>query len=115
RPTAAEGLVTARTMSAGQLTTNAVSLASVKNAYDSSIAVLSGPNNTGFNPTAVATAYGLPGTTRAVTSFASQMMAAELMVMSGTNVVCAMSNAGWDTHGDTTGATVRNRMNASIL
>lgn len=115
RAKAAAALTAARTMSQGQLLGSANSLSSAKNAYDSSIAVLQGPTTVGFDANAVATAYGLAPTARAVNSFTSQMMAAELMVLAGANVVCAVSNAGWDTHGDTNGSLVRQRMTATIL
>ena len=115
RAKAAAALTASRTMSQGDLLGSAASLSSARNAYDSSIAVLQGPTTTAFDANAVATAYGLPTNTRAVNSFTSQMMAAELMVLAGANVVCAVSNAGWDTHGDTTGVVVRQRMSGVIL
>jgi hypothetical protein len=115
RNKAAAALTAARTMSQAQLTDSNTSLASVRNAYDSSIAVLNGTGPAGFDASAVATAYGLPANTRTVNSFTAQMMAAELMVLAGTNVVCAVSNAGWDTHGDRDGAIVRRRMSDVIL
>ncbi len=115
RAKAAAALTNARTMSAAQLTTSSDSLASVKNAYDTSIAVLQGGTTVGFDANAVATAYGLAPSTRVVNSFTSQMMAAELMVLAGSNVICAVSNAGWDTHGDRTGTVARNLMNQTIL
>ncbi|MDP2272992.1 MAG: DUF1501 domain-containing protein [Archangium sp.] len=114
RAKAAAALGAARTMSAAQLSGNESSLASVKDAYDSSIAVLQSNNTLAFNPATVAAAYGLPTNTRAVNSFTAQMMAAELMVLAGTNVVCAVNN-GWDTHGDRTGSVVRQRMTDVIL
>lgn len=115
RAKAAAALTAARTMSQAQLLDSDASLASVKNAYDSSIAVLQGQTTTGFDANAVATAYGLAPTARAVNSFSAQMMAAELMTLAGANVVCAISNAGWDTHGDRTGTVVRQRMEGVIL
>lgn len=115
RAKAAAALTAARSMSGAQLSGSPTSLSSAKNAYDSSIAVLQGNTAVGFDPSAVATAYGLAPTARAVNSFTSQMMAAELMVLAGANVVCAVSNAGWDTHGDRSGAIVRQRMTDVIL
>ena len=52
--------------------------------------------------------------TTGVTNFRTQMMAAELMVQAGANVIYA-EDGGWDTHGDTDGATVRNMMGTRIL
>ncbi len=115
RAKAAAALGAARAMSQAQLLDSDTSLSSAKNAYDSSIAVLQGPTTTGFDANALATAYGLAPTARAVNSFASQMMAAELMTLAGANVICATSNAGWDTHGDRTGVVVRQRMEGVIL
>src|SRR5438270_868444 len=43
------------------------------------------------------------------------MLAAELMVRAGSNVVMAVSNAGWDTHGDSSGSVVRGKMSSLIL
>jgi hypothetical protein len=112
RPTAAAALGASKSQSQGMLAANPVSLVSAANAYDSAIAALQGGSQT-FNFAAAQTAYGVTGT--AVTSFTQQMLAAELMVRAGSNVICAISNAGWDTHGDTTGSVVRTKMNGTIL
>lgn len=59
-------------------------------------------------------AYGVMTGTTGVTDFNTQMMAAEVMIRSGSNLVIA-TNDGWDSHGDTNGMTVRGKMNAEIL
>ncbi|MBK7857103.1 MAG: hypothetical protein IPJ65_00505 [Archangiaceae bacterium] len=50
--------------------------------------------------------------TTSVNNFRTQMVAADLMVMAGANVIFA-ADGGWDTHGDTNGNTVRSMMNAA--
>jgi len=67
-----------------------------------------------FDFNELATAYGIGATATSVNNFTRQVAAAELMITAGTNVVVAMDN-GWDTHGDRTASTVRNRMNSRIL
>jgi hypothetical protein len=62
----------------------------------------------------LASAYGITPATTAVNNFRTQMVAAELMVMAGANVI-ATFDQGWDTHGDTNGNNVRNMMNQRIL
>ncbi|MBL8955584.1 MAG: DUF1501 domain-containing protein [Myxococcaceae bacterium] len=114
RQTAAAALIAARSMSAPAIAENATSLSSVKNALDTAILAQQSAPQT-FNAGAIATAYGLPATTTTVNSFAQQLFAAELMILSGTNVVIANSAAGWDTHSDSDGARVRNTMNQVIL
>ena len=50
-------------------------------------------------------AYGVPVGTTGVSNFRTQIMAAELMVQAGANVIFA-DDPGWDTHGDTDGSNV---------
>lgn len=114
RAKAAAALTSARTMSAADLAASAKSLVSVKNAYDSSIAVLQ-QGSQAFNYATIAAAYGVGSTTTAVTSFTTKMLAAELMVLAGANVIIAVDSFSWDSHGDTTGSAVRTRMNSVIL
>ena len=64
-----------------------------------------------FDVTEFNTAYGLTGT--AVSTFAARMAAAELMVRTGTAVVFAQ-DAGWDSHGDSSGASVRSMFQQRI-
>lgn len=63
---------------------------------------------------ALTAAYGIGATITGVTNFRTQMVAADLMVSAGANVVIAI-DGGWDTHGDTDGMTVREMMNTRIL
>lgn len=114
RATSAAALTAARAMSAPALAENAVSLSSVKNALDTAILAQQSAPPT-FNAGNIAQQYGLPATTTTVNSFAQQMFAAELMILSGTNVVVANSTAGWDTHSDSDGVRVRNTMNQVIM
>jgi hypothetical protein len=114
RATAAAALTTSRAMSAAPLAASATSLFSVKNAYDSAIGVLQG-GTTAFTYSTLATAYGIPTTTTAVTNFRTQMVAAELMILAGAKVVIAVTPFNWDSHGDTAGINVRNMMNTTVL
>ncbi|MBS2012772.1 MAG: DUF1501 domain-containing protein [Deltaproteobacteria bacterium] len=111
REGAAKGLVGAEAMSKGTVSKHAVSLASVNQGFTAAIATLRKPVQP-FNQQEFSTAYALQGT--AVNSFASKMAAAELMVRSGTNFVIAQ-DAGWDSHGDTQGTSVRNMFNQRIV
>jgi hypothetical protein len=106
----AKGLAAAQLMSKAALTRDSASLASVNPALTSAIATVQKPVQP-FNVTEFNTAYGLTGT--AVNGFAGRMAAAELMVRSGTSFVIAQ-DGGWDTHGDSSGATVRNMMGQRI-
>jgi hypothetical protein len=63
---------------------------------------------------ALSLAYGISNTTTAVNNFRTQMVAADLMVQAGANVVVAVDD-GWDTHGDSDGSNVREMMSARIL
>lgn len=111
RPGMAKGLLASQAMSKAAIAKHPVSLASVDPALSSAIATVQKPVQV-FSAAEFNTAYGLNGGT-AVNSFRAQMAAAELMVRSGTNFVIAQ-NGGWDTHGDTNGNTVRNRMSQNI-
>lgn len=113
RTPGAAALAAARGMSTPTLNANAVSLKSAKEAYDASINVLQGAVQT-FNYGTIAQAYGVSSTTTAVTNFRTQMLASEIMIRAGARVVIAI-NSGWDTHGDTTGSTVRGKMRNDIL
>ncbi len=108
REGAAKGIAASEAMSKAGLTKNVTSLASVGQGFTAAVATLNKPIQP-FNAAEFNTAYGLNAT--AVRGFASQLAAAELMVRSGTNFVIAQ-NGGWDTHGDTNGNTVRNKMTA---
>lgn len=102
----------AQVMSRTDLATSSKSLASVDLGYKAAIDTLSKSTGT-INLSQIQTAYGL-GTTTTVSSFRSKLAAAEVMVRAGTNVV-AIFDGGWDTHGDTDGAIVRNKMTSYVL
>jgi hypothetical protein len=111
----AAALIAAKNQSAAPLAANPNSLKSVREAYDSSIAALQGAAGT-FDFPSVASAYGFTSTQTTVNSFRAKMMAAEVMISAGAKVAIAVENStGWDTHGDTNGAIVRQRMNATVL
>lgn len=117
RAVGAAGLEAAQTMSDARLKASPAMLASVREGYLAGIDTLKKPVQM-FNYNAMAQAYGLPQANgqfaTAVNTFQAQIACAELMITAGANVV-AVSNGGWDTHGDRTGANVRNMMNQRIL
>jgi uncharacterized protein (DUF1501 family) len=113
RTIASKGLIAAQAMSSAQLTANAVSLKTTSEGYATAIDMLQKPVQQ-FNFPSMAQAYGLAANTSAVSSFTSQMLAAELMVLAGANVVVA-STGGWDTHGDRSGSVVRTKMTSQIM
>lgn len=110
RDGAAKGLVAAEAMSKATVARHGASLASVNQGLTAAIATLQKPVQP-FDTQEFNTAYGLTGT--AVNSFASRMAAAELMVRTGTGFVIAQ-DAGWDSHGDTGGTSVRNMFTQRI-
>ncbi len=59
----------------------------------------------------IVTAYGLSGPS--ISNFASKMAGAEARIRSGANVI-ALSDGGWDTHGDRDGAGARTKMSYLI-
>ena len=111
RPGMAKGIIAAQAMSKANVARSPISLASVDQGLSSALATVQKPVQV-FNAAEFNTAYGLNNAT-AVNSFRAQMAAAELMVRSGTNFVIAQ-NGGWDTHGDSNGNTVRNKMTQTI-
>lgn len=113
REVALSGMTGAQAMSQNHLTGSPESLDSLKSGYDAAINTLKQPVQQ-FDPAALKQAYGIPANQNAVRSFASKLAAAELMVRAGTNVVGIFDN-GWDTHGDTTGTVVRNKMTSYVL
>jgi hypothetical protein len=104
------GMKSSQSMSKNVLDGSPASLAPLKDGYDTAIAGLQQPVQT-FDLVELKNAYKV--TTNAVNSFASKLAAAELMVRSGANVV-TLFDAGWDTHGDNNGATVRNKMTGYV-
>ncbi len=113
REIAAKGMGAARAMSSRELKANPASLSTVDQGYPAAIDTLNQPVKV-FNFAEAAQAYGLNANATGVGNFTSQMLAAELMVHAGTNVIVARDN-GWDTHGDRSAATVRQMMKQKIL
>jgi hypothetical protein len=116
RSTTAAALTAARTMSTSRLNGNLLSLKTAKESYDSALGVLTAPTlpaltETDFNE--IKSRYGVT-TGSAQAGFASQMMAAETMIRMGSRVVIAV-HPGWDTHTDSSGLVVRNKMTSQIL
>lgn len=103
------GVEGANEMSKDHIGKHGKSLVSMKNGFDTAIDTLKKPVRQ-FSFADLSTAYQLNNRT-AVTDFKSKMAAAELMAFAGTNVMY-IGDGGWDTHGDRTGTTVRNKMNA---
>jgi hypothetical protein len=114
RATAAQALMAARSMAQQPLADSPTSLKTVREAYDSSIAMLSAPPQ-GFDYTALASAYGVSANTTSVNSFTTQMLAAELMIRSGTKVVLAVRTGDWDTHSDNPATGERDRASMAPL
>jgi hypothetical protein len=111
RRAALAGVAAAQSQSQPQLSVSPVSLKSAAEAYDGAQAVLGGiaPSLTLAD---LQRYYQVTGT--AVSSFMSEMMAADAMISLGTKVIVSQS-FGWDTHGDINGTTVRRRMNTEIV
>ncbi|MDB4995671.1 MAG: hypothetical protein JWM74_3103 [Myxococcaceae bacterium] len=100
-------------MSAGRLKDSPVGLTSLREGYGATIDTLKQPVKP-FSFPDLAAAYGLNANATNVNTFAAKMAAAELMITAGSNVVIAIDN-GWDTHGDTNGNTVRNKMTSYVM
>ncbi|MGQ0503912.1 MAG: DUF1501 domain-containing protein [Myxococcaceae bacterium] len=117
RGIATNGLVAAESLSTTGITGSPISLRSMKEGYAASVETLRKPVQV-FNFNQMALAYnpnaGAAPATAIGNNFTQQMIAAELMIRAGANVVFA-SNGGWDSHGDRTAANVRNMMNTRIL
>jgi hypothetical protein len=111
RTIALAGVQGAQKMSANATAGSPGSLATLTDGYTAAVATLAQPVQKIDLPT-LQSAYKVTGT--AVSSFAAKLAAAELMVRSGANVV-SLFDSGWDTHGDTTGTVVRNKMTSYVL
>ena len=105
------GVQGADDMSKEHLAKHGKSLVSMRNGFDAAVATLKQPVRQ-FSFADLSTAYQLNNAT-AVNSFKAKMAAAELMAFAGTNVAY-IGDGGWDTHGDRTGTTVRNKMGAML-
>jgi hypothetical protein len=113
RTIATSAMASANVMSASRLLRSPHNLQSVGDGYTTGVDALK-KNALVLDYNELTSAYGVSNTTTGVTNFTTQMVAAELMVLAGANVV-AMLDGGWDTHGDTDGMQVRNQMNSRIL
>jgi len=111
RDGAAKGIACAQGMSSAALSKNPKSLTSLDQGLKAAIETMKKPVQL-FREDEFRSAYGLDDT--AVNSFAAKMAAAELMVRSGSGVVIAEDNGSWDSHGDRSGARVRNQMTERI-
>lgn len=114
RALATKGVAASQSLSKGRLTASPKGLLSLGNGYQASVDTLSKPPKV-YNFSDFNTAYGLNNKTGVGSNFAAQMAAAELMFLSGANVVCAMTNFNWDSHGDTDASNVRNMMTTNII
>ncbi len=113
REIATNSLLGSTTMSKKRLIRSPKSLMSVRDGYSTGVETLR-KQGLALDYPALCSAYGVPTGTTGVTNFRTQMMAADLMIQAGANVVFA-EDGGWDTHGDTNGNTVRGMMNDRIL
>ena len=113
RTVALAGMTAAQAMSGNALAGSPESLESVANGYTAAVDTLKQPVKQ-FDIGDLRTAYQLGANQTAVNSFRAKLAAAELMARAGTNVVAAF-DGGWDTHGDTQGTTVRNKMTQYVL
>lgn len=101
-------------MSKGLLERNKGSLVSLHEAYPTTSSVLRRPELR-FSFPDLSSAYGLNGA-MTVSSFASQIAAAELLVTAGANVVVAVDDdETWDSHGVPDSETDRNLMTTRIM
>lgn len=112
RSVAAKAIGGARGMSQRSIASNPGSMSFARDAYDTTIRSLARPP-IAIDVGAVAQAYRTSAGA-SLDSMASKLAGAELMIRSGTNVI-TLSDAGWDTHGDRTGNTVRQKMNGSVI
>lgn len=113
RNIATEAMVGSSTMSKRGILRSPKSLRTVNDGYITGVDALR-KQGLALDYNALSMAYGISATTTGVTNFRTQMVAADLMVQAGANVIFA-NDGGWDTHGDTNGNTVRNMMNTRIL
>ncbi len=117
RGIAAGALAGANSMSASAQAQNPGSLSSLFEGYGAVVDTLRKPVEA-FDFADLKSAYGL-GQSTAVKGLPAQLAAAELMIRAGANVVALIqgnpSNVQrWDSHGDSTGNGVRNRMNSMM-
>jgi hypothetical protein len=96
RELAAKGLAVARTMSMRSIARSPKRMTAMTEGYDTGIETLKKPVQT-FDFNAMAQAYGLTAASNRVNNFTAQMLAAELMITAGANVVIAR-HFDWDLH-----------------
>ena len=113
RAIATEAMVGSDAMSKKRMLRSPKSLVTVRDGFTTGVDTLR-KNGLVLDYGALTMAYNISATTTGVTNFRTQMVAADLMVQAGANVVIAV-DGGWDTHGDTNGMTVRNMMSTRIL
>lgn len=114
RNVAAAGIAASETMSGNRLASNGKSLVTMKNGYDTAVETLKKPVKP-FTFADIATPYNASTTSFGVGNFRSKMIAAELMIQAGANVITLDGPDGWDSHGDTDGTDVRNQMSQDVL
>jgi hypothetical protein len=112
RDITASALERAAAMSKTTVDAHPTSLVSLREAYPTATSVLRKPQKP-FSFEDLSNAYGLEGKMY-IDGPTARIAAAELMIMSGTNVVVAV-DTDWDTHGDNDGTRARNQMTDRIL
>jgi hypothetical protein len=113
RNVGAKGIDAARSMSSRTLTANPNSLSFAKDGYDTVQSALSKPPIQ-VDPAAIAQAYGADASSEFGINVGAKLAAAELLLRGGTNVI-SLTDHSWDSHGDSTGSTVRNNMSQRII
>ena len=107
RKAAGGAIAHSQAMSQADTKKNATSMSSFAGAYPTLTDSLARPP-LALDVNAVAQAYGTTSGA-SLDTMETKLAAAELMIRAGTNVV-TLSDTGWDTHGDSTGTTVRNKI-----
>jgi hypothetical protein len=120
RTSSASALQNARGLSQRRLQRSASTLRSVRDGFSTVVDTVMHDPLASLDVAALSDAYGLPRGLSAIDSFTRQMMAAEVMVLAGANLVLAVdggfgATSFWDSHADTDGRVVRNKMNNDIL
>lgn len=112
RAAAGKALANSRTMSQNTLVKNPQSTSFGKDGYDTVVDSLGKPV-TAVDVAKIAQAYNTSAG-GSLESMASKLAAAELMIRAGTNVI-SVSTTGWDSHGDSRGKVVRDKMTAEVI
>lgn len=120
RGIAAKALAASEAMSSARLATNGKSLKDVKEGYDTVIDTLKKPVKP-FTFGDIASAYGRSTTDFDVhgddtgDDFKSKLVAAELMVLAGANVITMETGFIWDSHGNSDASSDRDSMSQVIM